>query len=220
MKLRRTWIALGALCLTGTIVARADLTYDFLSDAQGFQNVTWQATDPAGWSGSPGTVKQSHTAGGWQMLMTKEFSWGAGGGDANQQTAMQALANSGEARLKFDVMVNGSSFPSGVAGWFQFSVVGNSDGSAGWTQTQNIFTASGWHNADDQTLVSMHFDMPFSSFGWQAGDTWFQFYTGANSDAAFPVNFYLDNVVAYVPEPSSFALLALGGVALLLRRRR
>ncbi len=220
MTLRKTLLTLGALCLIGTTAARADLTYDFLADAQGFQNVTWQATDPTGWSGLPGAVKQTHTAGGWQMLQTKEFSWGPGGGDANQQTAMQALASSGNARLKFDVMVNGSSFPAGVAGWYNFNVVGNSDGSTGWTQKENLFTVSGWHNADDATLFTMHVDQPFSFFGWEPGDTWFQFWTGSNSEAAFPVNFYLDNVVAYapVPEPSAVALLGLGAM-LLLRRR-
>jgi hypothetical protein len=221
MKLPSLVATVSMMCLGGVTATRADLTYDFLADAQGFQNVTWQTTGPSGWPGSPGTVKQIHTAGGWQMQLTKEFAWGPGGGDANQQTAMQAFANMGDrAHLKFDVMVNGSSFPAGAANWFQFNVVGNSDGAHGWTQNGNIFTASGWHNADDPTLVSMHFDQPFSYFGWEPGDTWFQFHTGANSDNAFPVNFFLDNVVAYaVPEPSTLTLLGVGALALWVRRR-
>ena len=218
MKLCKLATTLAALCLAGGTAARADLTYNFATDVEGFQNVTWQAANPAGWSGLPG-VKQNHAAGGWQMLLTKEFAWSPGGGEPIQQTAMQALASSGNARLKFDVMVNGSSFPAGVAGWFQFNVVGNSDGAAGWTQHGDIFTAASWHNADDPTLISMHMDQPFSYFGWETGDTWFQFWTGANSDGAVPVNFFLDNVVAYVPEPSTFALLGLGVAALLIRRR-
>jgi hypothetical protein len=220
MKSARILITIAAalgLCAS----ASADLTYTFNTDVEGFQNVSWQATAPVGWSGIP-AVQQTHTAGGWQMLLTKEFSWGVGGGNANQQTAMQALANLGDnAHLSFDVMVNGTSFPAGVAMWYQFNVVGNSDGAHGWTQHENIFTISGWHNADDATLLTMHIDQPFSYFGWEPGDSWFQLHTGSNSDAANPVNFFLDNLTVYaIPEPSIFALAGLGAAALLVFRRK
>jgi hypothetical protein len=215
-----------SLIITATVgftsAANADLAYTFNSDVEGFQNVAWRATAPAGWSGVP-AVQQTHTAGGWQMLLTKEFAWGAGGGNANQQLEMQALANQGaNAHLSFDVMVDGTSFPAGVAGWYNFNVIGNSDGTTGWTQKENLFTASGWHNADDATRITMHIDQPFSFFGWEPGDTWFQLHTGANSDGAFPVNFYLDNLTAYavVPEPSMFALAGLGIATLLMFRRK
>ena len=156
------------------------------------------------------------------MQLTKEFDWQAGGGSANQQVEMQSLANLG-GRLAFDIMIDGGSFPAGVSGWFNFNVVGNSDGSAGWTQQENLFTASGWHNADDATLITLHVDNPFSFYGWQPGDSWFQLWTGCNSDGAVPVNFYIDNVNAYsvaVPEPTTLALAGVGSVALLLARRR
>src|SRR5512137_3020533 len=127
-KILLTIAAAAGLCAS----ASANLTYTFNSDVEGFQNVSWQATAPVGWSGIP-TVKQTHTAGAWQMLLTKEFSWGAGGGSGNQQLDMQALANKGDiSRLSFDVMVDGTSFPAGVAGWFQFNIAGNSDGASGW----------------------------------------------------------------------------------------
>ena len=212
---------LGVFSLVAATSAHADLNYNFNADAEGFANVSWQAANPVGWAGGS-TVKQAHTAGGWQMLLTKEFSWGAGGGSANQQLEMQALANLGDsAHLSFDIMIDGLSFPAGSSAWFQFNVVGNSDGTAGWTQKENLFTVSSWHNADDSTLISMHIDQPFSYFGWQPGDSWFQFYTGSNSDGA-AVNFYIDNVSAYavVPEPTTLTLAGLGCVALLMARRR
>ena len=154
------------------------------------------------------------------MLLTKEFAWEAGGGSDNQQLEMQALANDPNARLKLDVMVDGTSFPAGEETWYQFILVGNSDGSAGWTQIQLL---EGWQNADQADLRTWHFDMSFADLGWEPGDTWFQMYTGANSDSAVPVNFYMDNVVAYapVPEPATLTLVALSaGVGMLLLRRR
>jgi hypothetical protein len=204
-----------------TAAANADLSYTFTTDVEGFQNVAWSPPGPVGWPGIP-TVKQVHTAGGWQMMMTKEFSWGPGGGSANQQLEMRAMANLGDnAHLSFDAMVDGTSFPPGVGTWFQLGVVGNSDGAAGWTQINDIFTISGNHNADDPTLLSMHFDLAFSQLGWQPGDTWFQFWTGSNSDAAAPVNFFLDNLTVYaIPEPGLFALAGLGAAALLIFRRK
>jgi hypothetical protein len=222
MKLPKTLLTI--VTVAGlTAAANADLSYTFNADAEGFQNVSWQAAAPVGGSGIP-TVQQTHTAGGWQMLLTKEFSWGPGGGNANQQLEMQALANQGaNAHLSFDVMVDGTSFPAGAGVWYSFNVVGNSDGAAGWTQIEHLFTAGGeWHNPDDPTLFTQHIDLTFGQLGWQPGDTWFQFYTGANSDGAYPVNFFLDNLTAYaiIPEPTSFALAGLGAVALLIFRRR
>ena len=93
----------------GATSAQTDLLYNFNADAEGFQNAGWQAASPAGWTGGS-TVKQTHAAGGWQMQLTKEFDWQAGGGSANQQVEMQSLANLG-GRLAFDIMIDGGSFP-------------------------------------------------------------------------------------------------------------
>jgi hypothetical protein len=217
MKLPKILLTIAAAVgLTAAANAQPGLSYTFNTDAEGFQNVTWQAASPAGWGGIP-TVKQSHTAGGWQMMLTKEFAWGPGGGSANQQLEMQALANSGGGRLRFDVMVDFFSFePLGSQTWFQLNLVGNSDGAKGWTQIDKL--VEGWQNPGQMDLRTWHFDLPFSSLGWDAGDTWFQFWTGANSDGTVPVNFYLDNVVL-VPEPSVFALAGLGLALLIFRRK-
>jgi hypothetical protein len=216
MKLPKILLTIiAAVGLTTAANAQTGLSYTFNTDVEGFQNVAWSPPRPVGWSGLP-SVQQVHTAGGWQMLLTKEFSWTPGGGVPIQQVEMQNLANSGGARLRFDVMVDATSFPSGAATWYQLWIVGNSDGAAGWTQTQLIDANQSAGQAD---LRTWHFDLPFGQLGWQPGDTWFQLWTGANSDAGVAVNFYLDNVVL-VPEPSVFALAGLGAAALLIFRRR
>lgn len=199
-------LSIAALLLFITSSAIADLNYTFDADAEGFQAVAWM---------SNGTVQQTHTAGGWQMMMTKEFSWGTGGGSDNQQLAMQAMANDPLSKISFDIMVDGGSFPAGAQTWYQFIVVGNSDGAAGWTQTQ---LTDSWHNADDPTLLTWHFDLTFAQLGWQPGDTWFQFWTGTNSDGAVPVNYYIDNVIV-TPEPATLSMLGLGALALLRKRK-
>ncbi len=223
MKLIKSLCIATALLGAGVIAAQADLMYDFNGPAglDGFQNVVL-SPGPVGWIGAP-TAKTTHAAGGWQMLLTKEFSWGPGGGSANQQVEMQNLAwgdiNGNEARLGFDIMVDGTSFPTNSGVWWQFNLVGNSDGPLGWTQVDKVI--EGWQNPDQADLRTWHFDMPFSKVGWEAGDTWFQLWMGANSDAAYPVNFYVDNVQLYlVPEPTTLSLVGLGAVALLISRRR
>lgn len=203
------------LMLVGIVSASqaATLEYTFDTDVEGFVNVTWQETAPTGWSDAP-TVQMTHTAGGWQMPMLKEFSWTPGGGADVQQVAMQELANDPAAKLSFDIMVDGGSFPAGAETWYQLIIVGNSDGAAGWTQTQ---LTDSWHNADDATLYTQHFDLPFATVGWEPGDSWFQLWLGTNSADEVPVNYYLDNVVL-IPEPATMVLLGLGG--LILRRRK
>jgi len=188
------------------------LSYTFDADTEGFSNLAWQAADPVGWS-DVATVQMTHEAGAWQVPQIKEFGWVAGGGSANEQLAMQANANDPLAQISFDVMVDGGSFTPGAETWYQLIMIGNGDG-AGWTQTQ---LTDDWHDVDDATLYTQHFDLSFADMGWTPGTTWFQIYMGSNSDGAVTSNYYLDNVVI-TPEPTTMALLGLG--ALVLRRRK
>ena len=219
MKTVITMIAVAGL----TAAAQAQfMYYGFATDVEGFQNSDWKSTDPVGW-GALGTIKMNHTAGGWQLPLLKEFSWGPGGGSANQQTDMQALQYYGsDAHIAFDIIADGTSFPAATGVWYSFNLAANSDGTVGWTQIEHVI--DGWQNPDQSDMRVWHRDYTFDQLGWADGDsTWFQLYLGSNSDAANPVNFYIDNFVVYqgtVPEPTSLALAGLGAALLALRRRR
>jgi hypothetical protein len=201
--------------------ANAQLNYTFDTDAQGFQNFTWSAAGPAGWSGGA-ALQATPAVGGWTLggsfNFMNEFNFASGA-----QPVMQALSASGNGRISFDVIVDGSSFNPGVANWYNINIAGNSAGANGWTQVDSV-TGAAWHNADDNTTYSTHVDLSFAQTGWanpEDATGWFQIYFGANSAGDFPVKFYIDNFTAYaVPEPSAFALAGLGAMALLGMRRR
>jgi hypothetical protein len=200
----------------------ADLSYTFNADLEGTQLAQWVSPGPVGWPGGP-VFTSVNTAGGWTLGggggPYKEFSWTAGGGVPIQQVEMQNLANLGNSRLAFDIIVDGTSFNAN-AQWYQIHYAGNSGGAAGWTQAQAV---NSYQNAGQADLRTWHIDVPFSAVGWGPDDNngWFQFYWGANSDAANPVHFYIDNFQLYaIPEPGIFALAGLGAAALLIFRRK
>jgi hypothetical protein len=216
-----TTIAALGLCAS----ASADLLYTFDTDLEGVQLAQWVSPGPAGWAGGP-VFTSVNTAGGWTLGSGggpyKEFSWTPGGGVTVQQLEMRRLAGLGNSRLAFDVVVDGTSFTGPAGQWFQIHYAGNSGGAANWTQAQ--VPGPSWHNPGDPALYSWHVDASFTSVGWDVDDGtggWFQLFWGANSDAANPIRFYIDNLRLYeVPEPGTLALAGLGAAVLLLFRRK
>ena len=218
----RTKSCISALALVlswVSVSAAADLLYTFDNDAQGFRNT--------GWSSSLQALQATNGTGGWSM--------GSGGGpnvdfgSLGMNGTIATMANTGNGHISFDMLVDGNSFQGGnwpSGGWYQLHFAGNSDGSMGWTQDPAPFgpnPVSANHASGDNALYTYSFDMTFGQLGWQPGDSWFQLWWGANSDAANPLRFYVDNVHIYtVPEPSvlGFAGMSTAAVLLWFRRRQ
>lgn len=207
----------GALLVVSTN-AYADFTLTFDTgplSSEWSGSAAWSA-GPAGWSGAPGSVRSAVTAGEWQWGPVINFDWASG-----HQPDMQAIAATGNGRVSFDYLVDGTSF-NGNAQWYQFNLAGNSDGpkpANGWTQLAGLVDA--WQNAGQSDLRVQHIDLSFAQLGWTTTATWFQLNFGANSDAGNPVQYSIDNLrVSTVPEPTAFALAGLGIAAMALLRWR
>ena len=222
MKSGRILITIAATVGLCASASAQPLVFTFDTGAQNFQNFTWSSTGPAGWSGGA-CIQALATTGGWTLGGTfnyyHEFDFASG-----QQPIMQALSASGAGHVSFDVLLDGTSFPNNTGTWYSIIAAGNSAGATGWTQISDITGSGLWRNSGDTSLLSTHVDLTFTQLGWNdAADAtgWFQLYFGANSDAAHPMDFYIDNVTVYaVPEPSTLALAGLGAAALLISRRR
>jgi hypothetical protein len=116
---------------------------------------------------------------------------------------MQAIANSRQGRVSFDLFVNDDSFLVGNwsdGAWYQIFYAGNSDGLVGWSQPDVGGIPSGVYTAGGPNDHAWHFNLTFAQIGWDPGDTWFQLQFFGNSECDNPLGFFVDNIcVDYLP---------------------
>ncbi len=200
----------------------ASLFYTFDTGATPGDGSAWNASTSFAWNSTYQAIQQVANAGqgGWTLgtgtyINGPEFdlNWPA-------QTTVQAIDDNMDGHLSFDLFVNSASFPTiGNANslFLQFNIAANSGGSMGWTQLA-------LNDGTVGTSQTWHYDFTFAQLGWgegSANDQWYQLYFGSNSDAANPVNFFIDNIKIYdVPEPATLALAGMGIAGLFIFRRR
>jgi hypothetical protein len=213
MNMNKTLIAMAAALALSTC-AYADLivyqaTFD--TDATGGAAGGAVTAGLATWSSTYQAVQATDTASGWNIGGNGprwEFSWPS-------QSVMQNAALYSEARVSADIIINDDSWlwMNTPGTYHEVGFVGNSDGSASWTQNLVAIPAP-------YGTGTVHVDKTFAQMGWQPGDTWFQIFLGQNSDANGSIQFFVDNITVTIPEPSTFALAGLGAAAMLIFRRR
>ena len=133
------------------------------------------------------------------------FSW-IGTGQTSG-TVLQQIAS--HDKFMFDLTI-----PTGFSGnWFNTLLAFNG-ATGGWRQGAASITLPLTAGTQTITVDYSALTKPLAS------DSWFQIFLGFNGPAGAPRDFYVDNFrTAPVPEPATIAVLAVGALALLRRRR-
>lgn len=217
-----------------TSLATAAVTLTFDTELEGFE------------SQENATSLEHSSVNGGSMKLTAAGGWAGNSSTYNLRSnadvwaeTQKAAANGGI--LGFDVTVVGSEQTlTANPGWFELVVIANSTGAdnggtGGWDQ--NVIslgiTSDQWPLDPDNRTINVSLPIRSSAaieddgeLWWDTiGEGWSELRFGLNNDGAAvsQAAVYFDNVsisANAVPEPTSGALIALGGLLLLGRRSR
>lgn len=179
--------AFAALAITASTHA-AGFTNTFDAgplDPTYLQDCAWSA-GPIGWAGA-GAMRNTATNGGFLLGATGiKITF-----NETEKTAIREAIATGQGQISFDLLFDGTSFNAN-AQWYQAQIAGNS-ATGGWKQQEKL--VDWWQNAGQSDLRVQHVVTNLSDIGWtDATGVWYELYMGANSDAANPINFWVDNL--------------------------
>lgn len=207
------------------VAAATGLQAQVIGDFEGSLDAGWLVT--AG-SGTPVTTWSS--SGNYSLQLTpggSGFSWAL---QFNDTPTAAKLASTHY--LQFDVYWDSAEWlPDNSGAWVRWDIASLNSDASGWgqitdseiTDPANPSFPGSW---DPQNWGSTHqrtLTYDFTGLGYStAGASWAQFNVSYNFGGADTTgNFYIDNVqLVPVPEPSTFALVGLGGLLLAARRFR
>jgi len=218
----QSYALLGTLLLVSVSTAQAQPLFSFESDLDG-----WVLS---GFNAKPvtlGTSATGATHGLRSLTLTQTgggFSWNAkrdnSGQDAFAVAMNQAALNPNLWRLELDVTYRDADIPDGSVTYLNLSLWMNSD--AGFKNVHSLAFTGGHEDTTKNLSIAL---TDFAATPLAPNSSFYQLGIGMNGDwGDGSAVVYFDNIrLTPVPEPSTVALLSLGGVAglgALLRRRK